>query len=152
MIFAIIADPPVGLQHATWHDRYMQFMTQTIGNMVGIWVATLLMTSISFARSDSFITTLLFLFVISAILTALNYWIRPFVKVLTFPFYILTLGLFAVVTNGIIFGLTAWVSKLVHIPLVVNGNWSAILGGTITAIVASAVTSVIGKATGNTGQ
>lgn len=121
----------------------MQFLFRTAGNMAGIWVTTLLMSSIWFRTGESGWYTLLYLFIIAAILTSVNFAIRPAVKFLAFPLYLLTLGLFSVVINGLMFGITAWVSDLVQVPLVVEGNWSAILGGTITAVVSSIITSLL---------
>ncbi len=129
----------------TCNDQGMQFLFRTIGNMAGIWVTTLMMTAIHFRTSESGLTTVLFLFFIAAILTSVNYALRPLLKVLTFPLYLVTLGLFTVVMNGLMFGATSWISHLFRVPLVVDGNWSAILGGTITAIVSSLVTNLLGK-------
>lgn len=121
----------------------MDFLIRTAGNMVGIWVTTLLMTAIAFRKGESLGFTLLYLFLIAAILTVLNRAVRPVVKVLTFPLYILTLGLFSIVVNGLMFALTAWLSGLVKVPLVVETYPAAALGGTITALVSSVVVGIL---------
>ena len=122
----------------------MNFMIRTLGNMAGVWVASWLMAGIAFRQGESWGYTLLYLFVIAVILTAANLVIRPIIRVLAFPLYILTLGLFSLITNGIVFLAAGWVSDLVRMPLVIDGFWSAVWGGTITAIVASVVVGLLG--------
>lgn len=122
----------------------MNFLIRTLGNMAGVWVASWLMAGIAFRQGESWGYTLLYLFVIAVILTAANLVIRPIIRVLAFPLYILTLGLFSLITNGIVFLAAGWVSDLVRMPLVIDGFWSAVWGGTITAIVASVVVGLLG--------
>ena len=122
----------------------MQFSSRIIGNMVGIWVSTLMLAGIWFEKSESGWNTLLDLFLIALILTLVNSLVRPLVKVLAFPLYILTLGLFTLITNGLVFSLAAWLATQVHLPLFVDGWWSAVWAGTITAIVGAIVSSILG--------
>lgn len=112
--------------------------------MAGVWVASWLMAGIAFRQGESWGYTLLYLFVIAVILTAANLVIRPVIKVLAFPLYILTLGLFSLITNGIVFLAAGWLSDLVRVPLIIDGFWTAVWGGTITAIVASVVVGILG--------
>lgn len=112
--------------------------------MVGVWVASWLLAGIAFRQGESWEYTLLYLFVIAVILTAANLVIRPVIKVLAFPLYILTLGLFSLITNGLVFLAAGWLSNLVRVPLIIDGFWSAVWGGTITAIVASLVVGILG--------
>lgn len=122
----------------------MNFLIRTLGNMAGVWVASWLMAGIAFRQGESWGYTLLYLFVIAVILTAANLVIRPVIKVLAFPLYILTLGLFSLITNGIVFLAAGWLSDLVRVPLIIDGFWTAVWGGTITAIVASVVVGILG--------
>ncbi len=113
--------------------------------MAGIWVASWMLTSVAFRQGESWGYTLFYLFIVAVILTAANLIIRPVIKMLAFPLYILTLGLFSLVTNGLVFLVAGWVSDLVNVPLVVDGFWAAVWGGTITAIVASIVSGILGS-------
>ena len=117
----------------------MYFLTRVIGNMVGIWLAALWVTGISLQRSPSGWHTLLELFLLALILSVVNSLVRPIVKFLAFPLYILTLGLFAIITNGLMFSLAAWLATHVQLPLYVDGWWPAVWAGTVTAIVAAIV-------------
>lgn len=122
----------------------MRFLIRTLGNMAGIWVAAWLLPTVSFRTGEEWYATLGYLFVIAVILTSVNWLIRPVVKVLAFPLYILTLGLFALVTNGLVFALAGWLSTVVNVPLVIDGWGGAIWGGTITAIIASIASGLLG--------
>lgn len=117
----------------------MRFLTTTLGNMAGIWVAAWLLPTVDFRQGEAWQSTLFYLFVIATVLTGVNWLIRPVIRVLAFPLYILTLGLFALVTNGLVFFIVGWASSIVRVPLVVDGWGGAIWGGTITAIVAAIV-------------
>lgn len=122
----------------------MRFFITTLGNMAGIWVATWLIPTVAFRRGEEWGYTLLYLFIIAAILSGVNWLIRPVIRVLAFPLYIVTLGLFALVTNGLVFWIVGWMSSIVRVPLVIEGWGGAIWGGTVTAIVAGIVSGLLG--------
>ncbi len=124
----------------------MEFISRIIGNMAGVWIAASLVSQVVIERSDNGWITLLNVFLIAVVLTIINMTLRPLVKALTFPLYILTLGLFSVITNGLMFYLTGWLASKVELPLVVDGWWPAVFAGTITAIIASIVAGVLGSA------
>lgn len=135
----------LGFVDPAWKNKtMMNFLVRTLGNMAGVWIASWLLVGIAFRQGESWGYTLLYLFVISVILTAANMIIRPVIRVLAFPLYILTLGLFSLVTNGLVFLAAGWVSDLVRMPLIIDGFWTAVWGGTITAIVASIVSGILG--------
>ena len=122
----------------------MYFLTRVIGNMVGIWISTLIVSGVFFERSESGWYTLLNLFLIALLLSAVNSLVRPIVKFLTFPLYILTLGLFAIITNGLMFSLAAWLATHIQLPIFVDGWWPAVWAGTVTAIVGAIVAGLLG--------
>lgn len=107
--------------------------------MAGVWLASLWVSGISLTTGNSVWQTILFLFAIALVLAIVNSVIRPVVKVLTFPLYILTLGLFSIVTNGLMFWLAGWLSTQFTVPFVVDGFWPAVWGGLVTAIVSAIV-------------
>ena len=121
----------------------MRFLITVLGNMAGVWVAAWLLPAVSFRQGGEWYYTGLYLFIIAAILAGVNSLIRPVIRILAFPLYIVTLGLFALVTNGIVFRVVGWVSTTVHVPLVVDGWGGAIWGGTVTALVAWVVSGAL---------
>jgi putative membrane protein len=78
--------------------------------------------------------------VMAVILGLVNAVVRPFLKLLTCPLILLTLGLFVLVINGV----TLWLASDVavnwfHVGFYVDGFWSAFLG----ALIVSAVTVIL---------
>ncbi len=73
------------------------------------------------------------------VLTVLNLLARPMLYVLSFPFIVLSLGLFIVVINALLLGFTAFLVK----GFSVDGFWPAVGG----AIVISLVTMLLQFAT-----
>ena len=110
--------------------------------MVGLWVTTLVVPSISLQSASTFETIIAFA-VIAFLFTLVNSIIKPVVKTLAFPLYLVTFGLFALVTNSLLFALTGWLSTSLGIPMTTGGFWSCLAGAVITSVVASIVSGVL---------
>ncbi|MFT0761915.1 phage holin family protein [Actinomyces sp. F1_1611] len=123
----------------------MQLVLRLLGNMAGIWITSLIVSSVRFTQQDDLATNLLALAAVALVLTFVNSLIRPVVKVIGFPLYVITFGLFALITNALIFSLTGWLAGLFHLPLQVDSFGGALLGGTITAIISALVVAVLGS-------
>lgn len=68
-----------------------------------------------------------------------NALVRPFLKLLTCPLIILTLGLFTLVINTLLFYLTSWLGSLFGVGLIISNFWAAFFG----ALVVSAISLVL---------
>ena len=66
-----------------------------------------------------------------------NATIRPVAKILTFPLIILTLGLFALVVNGLMLWLTSTLSAALGLGFHVDGFWAAFWGALVVSIVST---------------
>ena len=110
--------------------------------MAGLWVTTRLVSSISIESSSSS-QTVIILAGVALVFTAVNSIIKPVVKTLAFPLYLLTFGLFALVTNSLLFALTGWLSTSLGIPMTTGGFLSCLAGAVITSVVASVVSGVL---------
>ena len=64
-----------------------------------------------------------------------NAFLGPILKLVTCPFYILSLGLFALVVNTILFYVTAWLSNLFHVLINIENLTAAFLGALVVSIV-----------------
>lgn len=115
----------------------MKFIIKLIVNMLGIWLASVMIDGISLPPTEKTTELLITLAVIGLIFTLVNMIVRPVLKMVTFPVYILTLGLFALVVNALMFMLTGWLSQQTSYGLEVTGFWPALFGGVITALVAA---------------
>ena len=121
----------------------MEFIARLLATMAGLWVSTLLVPSIS-VSSSSASETVIVLAVVALVFTLVNSLIKPVVKTLAFPLYVLTFGLFALVTNSALFALTGWISTRLGAPLSTGGFWSCLAGAIITSVVASGVSGLLG--------
>jgi putative membrane protein len=73
-----------------------------------------------------------------------NAFLRPLLTLLTCPLIILTLGLFTLLINTLMFWLTGWIGQYFNLGLSIDGFWPAFWGGLIISIV-SIVLSMIFK-------
>ncbi len=117
----------------------MRFVLRLIISGVAIWVASLWIDGIDIDSDGTWQNTLFVLAVIALIFTIVNTLVKPLVKIVSLPLYVLTLGLFFLVVNALMLLLTSWLSGLVGVGLEVDGFWTAVLG----ALVISAVTLVL---------
>jgi putative membrane protein len=91
---------------------------------IGLWVATLIVTGLSFDRPVTLILA-------GLVLGLVNAFLRPLLVILTLPITLVTLGLFLLVINAAMVGLVAWL-----LPGMRLASFWAALG---TAIVVSVV-------------
>ncbi|MBZ8181245.1 phage holin family protein [Oscillatoria salina] len=77
----------------------------------------------------------------AAVFGLLNALVRPILFVVTFPITLLTLGLFLIILNAIIFGLAAY---FVHGFRLRWGVWSALIGSIALGIINSLIYKLIG--------
>ncbi len=119
---------------ARWQDRRMRFLVRFLVNAAAIWLCTLLVPGISLPAEASTGEKLLDLAVVALVFSLVNMVVRPVVKLLSLPLYILTLGLFSLVVNALMLMLTGWITQLTEWGLYVDGFWTAVLGGIIIAI------------------
>lgn len=95
-------------------------------NAVALWVAARLVAGIEL--TDEFWPVIL----VAAVFGLVNALLKPLALLLSFPFVILTLGLFTLVINALMLWLTA---ALLEQWLFVAGFWPALLGGILISIV-----------------
>lgn len=79
----------------------------------------------------------------AAVFGILNATIGPILRILTFPITILTIGLFAIVVNAIIFGLAAWLVDGFRLRW---GFWSALIGAIALGFINSFIYKILGMA------
>lgn len=102
---------------------------------VAFWLATLLIPGISL-QTESVGEKVITLVLVAAIFGVVNSVLQPIIKVLGCGLYILTLGLIALVVNGLLFLLTGWIANKAGLPFEVDGFWpAAVLGALLVSIV-----------------
>lgn len=120
----------------------MDFIARLLATMAGLWVTTHVVSSISI-DSSSASETIIVLAVVALVFTAVNSIIKPIVTTLAFPLYLLTFGLFALVTNSLLFSLTGWLSTSLGFPMTTGGFWSCLAGAVITSVVSALVSGIL---------
>ena len=120
----------------------MEFIARLLATMAGLWVTIHVVSSISI-DSSSASETVIVLAVVALVFTAVNSIIKPIVTTLAFPLYLLTFGLFALVTNSLLFALTGWLSTSLGFPMTTGGFWSCLAGAIITSIVSALVSGIL---------
>ena len=73
----------------------------------------------------------------------LNALVRPLLQLLTCPLIILTLGLFTLVINTLMFWLAGWIGAQFGVGFTVDGFWAAFLGGLIVSLVSLVLTMLL---------
>ena len=113
----------------------MGILVRLVITAVSLWIATLLIDGIQLT-TDSVpgqVGTLLGVAVIFGIVNAV---LRPIIKTIGCGLYVVTLGLIALVINGLLFLLTSWIAGLVDLPFNVADFWpSAVLGALIVGVI-----------------
>jgi len=100
-----------------------------------VWLSTLIIPGISVTAETTW-GTIGTLLLVALIFGVVNTVIKPIVKVVGCAFYILTLGLIALVVNGLLFLLVSWISDKLDIPFHVANFWpAAVLGALLVSIV-----------------
>ncbi|MEE4541086.1 phage holin family protein [Streptomyces sp. V4-01] len=110
------------------------FLVKTLANAGALAVAIWLLKNITLT-GDSFAREALALILVALVFGVVNWLVKPVVKVLSFPLFILTLGLITLVVNALMLLLTSWLAGKLSIEFHVHGFWTAVLGGLIISIV-----------------
>jgi putative membrane protein len=115
----------------------MSFGVRILVNAAALWVATQIVSGVTF-QGDW-----LAFFGVALIFGVVNAFIRPVAKILTFPIIILTLGLFALVVNGLMLWLTSSLSSRLGLGFHVRGFWPAFWGALVVSIVSTVLSLLI---------
>ena len=109
----------------------MPFLIRLAVTAVSLWVATQIVPGVSYEGGW-------LPFVVVALMFGLiNATIRPLTKLLTCPLILLTLGLFALVVNGLMLWLTSSIAGALGIGFHVAGFWAAFFGALVVSIVST---------------
>ncbi len=120
----------------------MAFLIRIITTAVAVLVATWLIDGIELG-GDSTLKKVVTLLIVAAIFGVINAFIKPIIKSIGCLFYVLTLGLIALVVNALLFWLTSWVAGVLNLPFHVDGFWPAFWGAIIVSIVSWVLSLVL---------
>lgn len=124
------------------HDRQVGFLIRLLITAVALWIATLIVPGID-VSGRSGVANALTLLAVALIFGILNAVLKPIIRVVGCAFYLLTLGLFALVVNALLFLLTGWVADQLDLPFQVDGFWSAFWGAIVVAVAGWLISLVV---------
>ena len=112
----------------------MRFLLRVLVSAAALGVATWVVSGITLPAASGWSKagTLL---VVALIFGIINATLKPLIKVVGCAFYVLTLGLVALVVNGLLLWLTSWVAGKLSLPFHINGFWAAFWGAIIVGLV-----------------
>jgi putative membrane protein len=113
----------------------MGMILRLVITAVSLWIATLVIGGIQLT-TDSVPGKVGTLLAVAVIFGIVNAVLRPIIKTIGCGLYVLTLGLIAIVINGLLFLLTSWIAGQFDLPFHVDDFWpSAVLGALLVGIV-----------------
>jgi putative membrane protein len=121
----------------------MKFLLKVLVSAVALGVATAAVPGIVLLAASGW-TKLGTLLVVAVIFGLINATLKPLIKVVGCAFYVLTLGLAALVVNGLLLWLTSVIAGDLTLPFHVTGFWSAFWGAIIVGLVSWLLHLVIG--------
>ncbi|UQA94242.1 phage holin family protein [Streptomyces halobius] len=118
------------------------FVVKTIANAAALAVAIWLLKDITLT-GDSTGRQILTLVLVALIFGLVNSVVKPVVKLLSFPLFVLTLGLITLVVNALMLLLTSFLAGKLNLAFHVEGFWTAVLGGVIISVVSWAMNMLL---------
>ncbi|MER6048479.1 phage holin family protein [Streptomyces sp. BHT-5-2] len=118
------------------------FLVKTLANAAALAVSIWLLNGITLTGENTG-RKVLTLILVALIFGLVNFLVKPVVKVLSFPLFILTLGLITLVVNALMLLLTSWLAGKADLAFHVDGFWTAVVGGVIISIVSWAMHMVL---------
>jgi putative membrane protein len=112
----------------------MRFLIRVLASAAALAVATAVVPGIELT-TGSVTSKVLTLLGVALIFGVINAILKPIIKIVGCLFYILTLGLIALVVNALLLWLTSWLAGKLNLPWHVTGFWPAFWGALIISVV-----------------
>ena len=109
--------------------RLVSLLIRWLMLAAAVWVAAGLVAGIHLEGWESTL-------IVAAILSLLNLYVKPLLFLLSLPLTLISLGLFMIVINAALLGLTDWIAGLIDgVHFDVDSVGSALLGALLISIV-----------------
>ncbi|MDR1117974.1 MAG: phage holin family protein, partial [Bifidobacteriaceae bacterium] len=118
------------------------FGWRVVINAAGLWAVCALWDSMRLVPGDgSFVSSVLRFLVLGLILAAVDSIVKPVAKFISFPLYILTFGLFALVVNAAMLELVSWIASWSRWGLEID-SFATAVGAALALAVLTALLSL----------
>ena len=122
--------------------RLLGLVLPLAGSALAVWLSTLLHIGITTTAQPGW-PTVGTVVLVALIFGLVNLTVKPIAKIIGCGIYVLTLGLIAIVVNGLLLLLTSWIAGLLHIPFHVDAFWpGAVVGALFIGMVSWALNRV----------
>jgi len=111
----------------------MTLLLRLVGNAIALYAASTLIDGIQFGAGGE--VDFGSLLAVTLIFGVVNAVIKPVVKVVTCPAFLVTLGLFTFVVNALMLLLTGWLAGILNVDFQVDGFGAAFLGAIVNSFV-----------------
>ena len=122
----------------------MRFLLRVLVSAAALGVATWSVSGIELLAGSGW-TRVGTLLAVALIFGLINATLKPLIKVVGCAFYVLTLGLAALVVNGLLLWLTSVIAGDLTLPFHVTGFWPAFWGAIIVGLVSWLLNLLIGN-------
>ncbi len=108
--------------------------------LILIWICNALaLLAVAYLLPGIYVDGFIFALIAALVLGLINTLIRPLLILLTLPITVLTLGLFILIINGLLF----WFAGSVLRGFEVSGFWVGVMGALLYSIISSALSLLI---------
>lgn len=121
----------------------MRFLLRVLVSAAALGVATWTVSGIELLAGSGW-TRVGTLLAVALIFGLINATLKPLIKVIGCAFYVLTLGLAALVVNGLLLWLTSVIAGDLTLPFHVTGFWPAFWGAIVVGLVSWLLNLLIG--------
>jgi len=111
----------------------LRLIIHILSNAIGIWAAARLVHGIHFYGNWKW------LILAGAVLGFINFFVKPIVKIISLPLIWVTLGLFTIVINVLMFNLVAHVVDVLVIDTWTAAFWAVVVISAINYVVSSLI-------------
>ncbi len=101
----------------------------------GVWIVPIN------TESSGYLLTLV---LVALVFGLVNATLGKVVRFVSIPLYILTLGLFGLIVNGVLLAVVAWLSDLAGFGLRLDGFWWGVLAALVLAILSGILNGLLG--------
>lgn len=120
----------------------MSILLRIVATGLAFWITSALLTGITI-DTESLGETILTVTVLAVIFGVINAVLKPIIKVVGCGLYVLTLGLFALIVNALLFLLVEVLADAMNLGFAIDGFWWAMLGALVVSFISWVITLVL---------